>query len=153
MRTFFIFFLLLAASAEAITITPAKISGQKELTVTNNLLIAADYSVSGGCAIVDKTSFSLGASQKQTIKVTPTCQGYLEVTEETDTSVNKMRLPISFISKVNNSKRSNALIIVASVSLVALFLFIFRGPIKRGFKPRKWRKIYIVFKTTLMKLK
>ncbi len=128
-------FLILINQAAAVMVSPARISEERTITVTNNLEEQADYYISDECATADKTQFELKPAQRQSIKVAPKCNGYLEITEETNTAINKMRLPVTSYAVREEEKKQPLLLSAVVAAAIALILFIIvRKAIKKGVK-------------------
>jgi len=99
-------------------VSPAKIEGQKEVLITNNLKNSAEYTVTSECATVTETSFELDPAEIKRVEVTPKCNGYLQVKEETDTVINRFNILLSSEDKgevKNKEKKSLALPITVLV--------------------------------------
>jgi len=104
-------------------VSPAKIEGQREMIVTNNLKDSAEYAVKSECATISEASFGLDPAEAKKIDVVPKCNGYLQVREETDTAVNRFNIPLSAGKTAKKSMLPPIIILVLASSALCLVVW------------------------------
>lgn len=130
--TFFFLFLILMSQAEALMVSPAKIHEERTITITNNINEEASYTVLSECADVDKQKFTLEPAEREEVLVKPKCKGYLEVSEETETAINKFRIPVEERRTVIKEKSSLLIPLIAFCVVAVVLIIVGRKVIKGG---------------------
>lgn len=124
--------MLFIGNATALMVSPAKITGEAAITVTNNMKEAAEYSIAGNCTDTNETSFNLDPAERKLVLAKPRCNGYMSITEESATLINKFNIPVKY-TQVPAEKRDNFAVTVSIITaLTAILVLLTRRIIKGG---------------------
>ncbi len=129
---FFLLFFIILNQASALMVSPARISEERSLAVTNNLKETASYTVESECAKISEQEFELEPAERREVMVTPSCGGYVQVSEETETAINRFNIPVEH--KASSEKEKKSLLVPFIVLCIAALALILIGGklIKKG---------------------
>lgn len=130
--TLFFLFLLCLDLAAALMVSPAKIYEERTVTVTNNIIKEASYTAESECADISEKAFKLKPAERQEIQVKPKCKGYMEVREETDTAINRFRIPVEQRRTVVKEKDSLLVPLIAFCVVAVVLILVGRRVIRKG---------------------
>lgn len=120
---FFLLFFIIINQASALMVSPARISEERPLAVTNNLKETASYAAESECAEISEREFELEPAERKEIMVTPSCEGYVQVSEETETAINRFNIPVEYRASSEKEKKSLLVpLIVLCIAALALIL-------------------------------
>ncbi|MFH0752748.1 MAG: hypothetical protein V1914_04095 [archaeon] len=111
-------------------VSPAKISEETEIIITNNIPEEASYTVESECAEISETIFNLGPTEKKKIIVKPKCKGHITVSEETETAINRFNLPVQYRNTVIKEKSSLLIPLIVFIIVAVVLIVIGRKLIK-----------------------
>lgn len=127
---FFLLFLILLNQAGALMVGPAKIHEEGTMTVTNNLKETAEYTITSQCAKTNESGFELEPAEKRQVYIEPTCTGYLQVREESETAINRFNIPVEHKQTIPKD-RPSLLVPIISFCIIAVVLVLLVGRIIR----------------------
>ncbi len=119
--------------ATALMVSPANIPEERTVTVTNNLKETASYTISSECAEISEPRFELEPAERKEVTVKPKCNGYVQVSEETETAINRFNIPTEY-EQAEIVKKKTSLMVPLTVLCVVLLalLAVGRKLIKNG---------------------